>query len=364
MDIRIIAPIAEASSIGQNARELAIALSEIGINVNIVNISITPLQAKVDNDIIQKIQMLINNKISQDYVAIHFLPYDKMVVNDEGAKINFAYTGIETPEAPRLAKLLLNNRFKEIIVPTYSNKFDDSVKVINWGVNTTDWNLNVEPLEDFPKNDGQFYFCYVGGAKPSSGYDLVLKAFFDEFKNEPKANLILKPMLYNKPEEREKIVQDVITRLKGESKANVFALTDDLLESSLRRVMKSADCFVAPYRLKVWGTSAIHSMALGVPVIINANTFNKAFTNSENSLLVSSTKKPIDNVEWILNNLVEQECSWYEPNYEDLKSKMRYAFENKDKLKELGLKARQDIEKLDWKNVAMNLLTLVKKHAI
>ena len=236
------------------------------------------------------------------------------------------------------------------------------IAVVPFGVDTKTFHPINTGIEDLVK-DENFYFSFIGSLKISCGFDVALKAFYEEFKNDDKVKLIFKAFVGNlKEEDEEKQVSTLLNQFKGDSKAEVVYLAGNQSEDVMRQIFHTGDCLVAPYRGKAWGGSVIQSMAAGVPVITNRNTGNRAYTNGKNARFINSSVKRIDNIEWLLNNPSQQNLSWYEPNIDDLKREMRFAVENKDKMEEMAVKARQDILAYDWDKVAMKVLEQIKPY--
>ena len=53
-------------------------------------------------------------------------------------------------------------------------------------------------------------------------------------------------------------------------------------------------------------------------------------------------------------------AKWFEPDVEDLRKQMRYAYENKDKMKEMGKNALNIANNFTWHNAIEALLKAIK----
>ena len=195
LDVRIVGPVFDISGISSNVREFALALSETGIVVNLVNITnCSPFKATIDPTSQKRLDVMMNTPVSDNYVTIHFVPAEFMRLFDDKAKANICWTGYETDKLPYVCALMMaDTRVSEVWVPTTTclNVFNgagipkDKTKVVSWGVDTTLFQPG-NPTNADLREDGSFYFSFIGSLKPSSGYDVVLKAFYEEFKDEPK----------------------------------------------------------------------------------------------------------------------------------------------------------------------------------
>jgi glycosyltransferase involved in cell wall biosynthesis len=192
----------------------------------------------------------------------------------------------------------------------------------------------------------------------------LLRAFFDEFKTDSKVKLLFKADLHSGSYDQEKpYIKNLIKNAKGDSAAEVLALCDNINEEFMARLYSTADCFVLPSRGEGWGLGYIQSMACGVPVIATDCSAHTTFCNPNNSLMIPAELQKIDNLDWLLQVPFQQEHSWFEPDYDALRKQMRWAYKNSDKLPDLGKKANEDVQKYDWQNIAMQIVSQIAKYA-
>ena len=373
ISVKLIGPAFDIAGISQVVRETALALNSIGVTVQLVDVpNFCKVKAYLPNDIMQKLRIMQATPLTKKYVAIHAYPIDAAKSVDSDAAANIAWNVYETDRIPHIWQLILNNDlFKEVWTASEFNKSTfissgvkpEKVFVINQGVNTSIYTPGLKPLENIREKDN-FYFLYVSALKYCKGYDVLLRAFFDEFKMDSKVKLLFKADLHSGSYDNEKAyIKALIKQMKGDSAAEVLALCDNINEEFMARLYSTADCFVLPSRGEGWGLGYIQSMACGVPVIATDCSAHTTFCNSENSLMVPVEKKRIDNLEWLLQVPMQQEHSWFEPDYKKLREQMRWAYKNRDKLKALGQKAHEDVQKYDWSNIAMQIVAQIAKYA-
>jgi glycosyltransferase involved in cell wall biosynthesis len=371
--VKIIGPIYDIAGLSQIVRETALALNQIGITVQLVDVpNFCKVKAYLPNDVLQKLRIMQATPLNSKYVAIHAYPIDAAKQVDANAAANIAWSIYETNKIPHIWKLILNNDlFKEVWTASEFNKktyIDSGVKadklsIVNLGVNTSTYKPGLKPLENI-REKGNFYFLYVSALKYCKGFDILLKAFFDEFRMDGKVKLIFKADMHSGSYDQEKqYIKNIIKTMKGDSRAEVLCLSDNLNEEFMARLYSTADCFVLPSRGEGWGLGYIQSMACGVPVIATDCSAQTTFCNSENSLMVPTELQKIDNLEWLLQVPLQNEHSWYEPDYNKLKEQMRWAYRNSDKLVGLGKKANEDVQKYDWQNIAMQIVSQIAKYA-
>lgn len=372
LDVRIIGPVFDVSGISSHTREFSLALSEAGIVVHLVNITnISPYKAKLDTATQKRIEILMNTQISDNYVTIHMVPAEFMRLYDEKSKANICWTGYETDRLPYVAALMLNDpRLKEIWVPTQTclNIFNgcgvdkNKTKLIPWGVDTTLFQPGNAGAADL-KEEGSFYFSFISSLKPSAGFDIVLRAFYEEFKSEPNVKLLFKAFMGNIESDKEgELIKQVVGRIKGDSKAEVVYVPGNMDTESLRSLYHTGDCLISVPRAKIWNNSVIRSMAAGVPVITNINTGNRSYTNHQNAILVGSSLRKIIDVDFLINNPLQQEHSWFESDLNELKISMRKVYNKEIDVEKLKIEARRTSLKYDWKRICIDVIKNIKKY--
>jgi len=372
--IKLIGPIYDVSGIAQCVREAAIALHDSGINVQLIEIrDFAPFSPDIEEEKINKLRIMQSNQqLGKNFVTVHYYPLELMARTplDPQARANITWNVYETDRIPYFWKLLLNKKSidqawvaSEFNKETFINsKVDrDKVQVVNQGVDLITYNPNNKPLDQFPKTDKSFYFSYISELKVCKGYDLLLKAFYEEFANEPTAKLIFKCTSTDDRNVLDNIV-NMIKSYKGSSKAEIILLHGNKSEDFMKRLYASADCFVLPTRGEGWGLGLIQSMASGIPVITTKCTAQMTYCNEENSLLIDANPEKIHNLEWLMSVPIQNEHWWWEPNYNQLKQKMRYAFEHRDVMKAKGIQARKDVEKFSWANTVIQIIKNLKRY--
>lgn len=373
ISIKLIGPIFDIAGLSQMVRETALALNSIGITVQLVDVpNFCKVKAYIPQDVLQRLKIMQATPLTSKYVAIHAYPVDAVRAVDPGAVANIAWSIYETNKIPHIWSLILNNDlFKEVWTASEFNKktYTDSgvraekISIVNLGVNTSIYKPGLKPLDNIREKD-VFYFLFVSALKQCKGYDVLLKAFFDEFKMDSKVKLLFKADLHSGNYEQEKeAIKGLIKNAKGSSAAEVLILCDNLTEEFMARLYSTADCFVLPSRGEGWGLGYIQSMACGVPVIATDCSAHTTFCNKENSLMVPAELQRIDSLEWLLQVPMQQEHGWWNPDYHELRKQMRWAYKNSDKLPALGKKACEDVQKYDWQNVAMQIVAQISKFA-
>lgn len=177
--------------------------------------------------------------------------------------------------------------------------------------------------EKTEKND-VFTFLMYNAFDQRKGWDIVFKAFTDEFQQDTNVKLILKTIKNNIPLVFPKSQYPNLEIIKGE-----------LSPDELRHLIQKSHCFVFPSRGEGFGYTPLESLACGTPAIVPnahgiAQYFNdKYFIENEIERLRPPLYADFDISE--LGNMSE-------PSVADLRQKMRWAYEHKKDLENKGIK--------------------------
>lgn len=373
LGIRIIGPASTIGSFGLYSREIASAMYDAGLFVNLVD-STQPAEFKTNMgmDFADKLNYIRLNQIPEPHVCININSPEKITQFDDKAKINIAWTGVDIDDLPVSYMLALANpKINEIWVPSHDQAtifkkhkaIADRVKVVPFGVNFK--SMQVDSKMVLPEEC--FYFGAVGSLKHTNGYDAALRAFYEEFSNDPDVKFVLKTFSGTlTPDQEKDMAKNYLTSLKKDSKAQALYVVGAHVQGFIDDVIRGLDCLVSPARGKHWNNSVLKAMAAGIPVIVNQHGGNKAYTTRENSVQVSSRRTPIMSLDWLNQNPTHNSCNWFEPNVTELRAAMRKIYEDykkdKDLLKPMIDAARNKAAKLDWDNVAMQVLANIRKH--
>ena len=113
---------------------------------------------------------------------------------------------------------------------------------------------------------------------------------------------------------------------------------------------------MAPTRGEAFGLTIANAMACGMPVIVtkDINSGHMDYCKGKGVLFIDA---------W---DVVQGDPDFYmegnmlaEPDLESLKSQMRWAFENRDKLKKLGELNVKEVKHLTWENTAKKIMSLL-----
>jgi glycosyltransferase involved in cell wall biosynthesis len=379
LGIKIFGPAQSINAWGLYTREIALALYDIGINVNLVDTTQQgDFQTKTSIMERGKLALLLqnqNNPLDKNYVAIQINSPEKISFTDNDAIANIAWTGVDVDDVPMISAMMLSNpAIKQVWVPGSWQKdvFDripaikQKTKIVNFGVNNKKMSTAKASMK---LEKDTFYFSHVGSLKEQNATDAVLKAFYSEFKDDDNVKLILKLFHGNIDKKQEKELMEKFTnQFKNGSKAKVLYVSGIYPENSINEIIASSNCYISTARGKHWNNSVLKAMAANRPVIVNLLAGNRQYCSGENSFQVSSKKIQINSMQWLMQNALYQGSSWFEPNPEELKKVMRNVYnlskENPEELSKLAERGRNKALKLDWKNIAVEVLKNIKQYEV
>ena len=189
-------------------------------------------------------------------------------------------------------------------------------QVIPLGYNTD--NFYYKEKED----DGVFTFTMYNAFDMRKGWDLVFGAFVEEFGKDEKVKLILKSVFRKLP----------FPIVRSEY-PNIELILESVGQDKLRELLYKTDCFVFPSRGEGFGLTPLEALACGTTSIIpNASGMSEYFNEEYFIDLEVEGLRPAIYENFDISVVGEM----IEPNKLDLRKKMRWAYEHREKCWEMG----------------------------
>lgn len=250
------------------------------------------------------------------------------------------------------------DKAKKILVPSNHVKQafinggvdENKLFIVPEGVNRSIFNDNI------PKDKDIFTFLYVGGwsqyTKDRKGLDIALKAFTEEFTDEPVrfiAHINTAYAVLNYSE----LVKSL--NLTG-CASKIYLHTDFLTSDQLAKMYRNADVFVAPTKAEGFGLNILESMSCGTPAIVTGYGGQMDFCNKDNSWIID-----YDMIKATDHNIFYEEAFWGYPSINHLRKLMRESYENKDLL---GQKSKNSIltaKQFTWDNAVEKFIKITKE---
>jgi glycosyltransferase involved in cell wall biosynthesis/GT2 family glycosyltransferase/Flp pilus assembly protein TadD len=199
----------------------------------------------------------------------------------------------------------------------------------------------VAPLAVEDLDDGFVFlsmFSWIG----RKAWDVLLRAWFEEFRARDDVTLLLKTDTAISPpgtdcrQEIEWFVRNQLNR--DPRKGPRIVVHDRQLEmTDVPRLYRAADAFVLASHGEGWGRPWMEAMAMGLPTIATRWSGNLEFMDDDNSYLVGYTLVDAPSDSWLRGQ------RWAEPSVSDLRRAMRRVYEHRTEAAAIGAQARADV---------------------
>ena len=280
------------------------------------------------------------------------------------------YTMMETSETLHKDYVGKLNLFDEIWVPTnygknicLKNGVRPQIYVMPLGVDIdrykktkADYNFGIE------RNNYTFLSVFKWGYR--KGFDILLRAYLEEFSSEDDVTLLLVSRNEVDPD-KERISKDFQYVRSGidkeEDSLPHVALYDKVIaEKDMPKVYNSCQSFILLSRGEGFSLGVVEAASCGLPVIASNCTAHTDYLTNENSFLVDPESYIKVSTNGNLKRLADH-CGFYEgqlfPNFgpksvDQAKKHMRYVFENREEAAFKGDILTNHIRKeYSWKKV-------------
>ncbi len=352
------------SGYGRFTNFLCPAMVRQGLDVHVL--STYPNEQLAEPELLKDLVVPFNSHVLNPDVAIRLsigTPYESLMFH---GKKRVYYTMLESTRIPPYWVDALNTMDQVWATSTWGKQtFTESgvkvpINIVPGGVEPTIFNPKIEP---YTSESGNFRFLSVGKWEIRKGYDILLKAYCEEFKANERVELILHPMTiqwfvgsnFN-------IFEELFNLDLPNNHAPVNVVKQVFPNyADMARLYRLADCFVNPTRGEGWNLPLCESMACGVPSIATNWSSHTEYITEQNCMLL----KDYQIVPSIHPAQIYQEFlrygKWAEPSVKELREKMRYAFDNQDEIKKYGTQAAEDMRAWTWDNAAKKAKTYLEE---
>jgi len=343
-------PAMDAGGYARMNRKFMFGLDDQGVNVRYDNL---PSLQDMDAETNAKLGKLSGTKIPKGTPKIYGMTAPG---HPNWDKYNMYFTMMETR---RLHKDYVErcNCAHEIIVPSNWCKqlFLESgvkkpIEVVPLGVDLNIYRPNVEPIA-FSKNLKPFIFLSVFGWSLRKGYDVMLKAYLEEFTSDDPVTLLISSRYFGSTHESKKqVIRNDIAKISATvanpKKPQVVLFGDVLSDEMMPKLFSAADCYVLISRGEGFGLPYIEAGACNLPVIASRYSGQTDFLTDENSWLVDvdGFRSAETTLAWISYFYEDAEFPIFgQPAVEQTRYFMRRAFENKEEREEKANKLHQRV---------------------
>ena len=290
LEVKIRGHFYEAGGYAKVNRNLVCGLNNLGIKVAIESTS--QMASDLNETEVRKLSKLTKS-VSRNAITI-----DSMIPTFStlsGGRYRILYTTVEASSVPQQF-LDVANTYNEVWV---TSNFCKEVlekaglqKPIHVVQNTFDLNVYNEDAEPYVFNPPlkPFVFLSVFGWSYRKGYDVLLKAYLEEFKKDEPVSLLISSRFACSTDKSDIVkttVRKFIDQYGGSKNTPHISLTHTVVpEAKMANFYKAANAFVLFSRGEGFSMTAAESSLCGLPVISTNYSGHTMFLNKDNSTLI------------------------------------------------------------------------------
>ena len=363
MKINIVGSIFGSSGYDSHTRSLANALYKIADCK--LSTQLPQDWMKHVND--AELDMITKTERKEDWNLIISIPHMWQLFTGLGR--NMAYVIWEGYECPlSWVEEMLNPKINLILTPSEHTKQAIINTCAKWSIihSNSDEHLKIlekiriiphghNPKIFYPREKEQnqpFTFFidkgWARGWKDRGGLSYLIKSYLEEFTLKDNVKLLIKiNMSYGTN------IQQFMNEIKIENKElpKIEFITQQIPFEKLPEIYKQANVYCMPSLSESFGLGALQAMAMGIPCIANNFGGQIDFINDKNGILLKEGK-----LKHISDEIIYEGILWKEPNIQELRKQMRWAFENQNTIKEMGKQAEEDSKNWTWDNSAEQII--------
>jgi glycosyltransferase involved in cell wall biosynthesis len=195
--------------------------------------------------------------------------------------------------------------------------------LVPYPLDAAKWNPGVAATEA-PRE--RFRFLFMNTWYERKGWDVMLRAWWEEFSADDPVELTLKSHREDtRPAHLEGLVARMATtwRVNRALRAPIRVVDAPLDDAALPGFMKSFGALVSPHRAECFGMNPWHAMALGVPVICTNYGGPADFATEETAWPVRVERMSVPGPAEVAIFPQFEGMPWAEPDVADLRRRMR-----------------------------------------
>lgn len=207
----------------------------------------------------------------------------------------------------------------------------------------------VEPLEIF--KDGRFKFLLFGRWDYRKSTKEIIESFLNTFDSSEPVDLIVSiDNPWGESIDGFKTTQERLD-FYGLSDPRIKILNFPSREDYIK-ILKTGHVFVSCARSEGWNLPLIEAMACGTPSIYSDCSGQLEFAEGKGIPVKIKGESPANKNSYGRYSMSDLPGNHYDPDFEDLSKKMRYAYESYSSLKEKALEdSRKIIEDFNWDRI-------------
>jgi len=227
------------------------------------------------------------------------------------------------------------------------SKLFDKIKLIPHGVDLELFYPKEKPKKcTFLANKG------FRNLQDRGGIQYLIRAYFEEFTDKDDVELILKiNPAYGIPD-LNKLIGEISPRTIGLPRLNIN--TNNIEYKKMVDLYNIGNVFVSPTRAEAFNLPCLEACACGLPVITTAYGGQTDYIEDmKNGLLVTYDLSEVE------HDVQYEGCSWAVPDIQDLREKLRYAYDHPKEIERMSKEALKTAKDYQWKNTAEKIKELI-----
>lgn len=369
MKVLYIGHYKEGSGWSKAAIDSILSLDKIGVNVVCRNVKLTPNNHPVPSRILQLEQKSLSGV---DYCIQHVLPHH--IVGTKKFKKNIAsYVGESDTLTYNnwLSNLSLADEVwipNKTLIDNLSNT-GLNLKYVPYACDLSKFSKDIKERIDFKDKNSTFKFYYIADLNERKNIEAVIRCFHSEFDRYEPVSLVLKVKKFGvSPVNLHNHIANICNTIKQTMRIypNVqdyhseFIITEDMTEDQINILHKSCDCFVNTTHGEGWSIPSFDAMCFGNTPICSNEGGPKQFILDDNcGKLISGVRGICEHSDPAFSNIFTGRETWFIPDEQEIKSAMRFYYENRDKInRNRGLEVGQQFSYENVGNLMKEMLNV------
>lgn len=351
MKLTFICPTFDASGYAEAARSMILGFYELGVSIRILPKDWSQLDAELPVRLKQKLFGLCGSEIFPEGPIIQIC--EAQDFQPISGRINIGITMLECDRLPQ-TWVERCNQMDQVWVPSTFNHATfissgvdpQKIKVVPIGVDVDRFHPSIPPMK-IRERKGDFLFLSNFEWISRKGYDLLLRAYLEEFTASDPVTLVIKTYDGSQFDphgaKMRREWEEMIKRYGIVHPPSLKLITDGMAYEEIPSFYTAGDCYIIPTRGEGWNLPALEAMSSGLPVITTDWSAHLDFVNEENGYLIQVDKLEPIPAYGIPNDKIYSGALWAVPSYSDLRKWMRHAFRHQEEVKRKGKLARAQV---------------------